>query len=138
MATSLDWEFQSIPIDFQVFKALTALLDSERDTYNNVLRRLLQLGIAATSLSESSSRGGAWIVDGLQFPVGTEFRARYKGTVHTGRVENGALVVGGQRFSSPSPAAIAITGNSVNGWKFWSCRRPGQTGWVVIDRLRRS
>jgi hypothetical protein len=136
MGTSANWEFQTIPVDFEVWKALTTRLESPQDTYNAVLRRTLGLTVGRAAPESPASGAKAWVVDGVTFPHGTEFRARYKGVVHTGRVEDGALVVRGQRFESPSPAAIAITGNSVNGWKFWECRRPGQNAWTNIDGLR--
>lgn len=136
MGEPANWEFQSIPIDFEVFKALTSQLESPQDSYNDVLRRLLRLGDASPTRSPTALASKSWIVDGAVFPVGTEFRARYKGHNHTGRVEDGFLVVNGNRFDSPSPAAMAITGNSVNGWKFWECRRPGLSTWVGIDSLR--
>jgi hypothetical protein len=72
----------------------------------------------------------------VTFPTGTDFRLKHKGKTYVGRVEDGALVVQGQRFASPSPAAISITGNSVNGWKLWECRRPGEAAWTSIDGLR--
>ena len=136
MGASASWEFQSIPIDFEVFKALTSKLESPQDSYNNVLRRLLRLADANPARSAAAPGGKSWVVDGTVFPAGTEFRARYKGHVHTGRVEDGVLVVNGNRFDSPSPAAMSITGNNVNGWKFWECRRPGLSAWTGIDALR--
>jgi len=136
MGTSASWEFQSIPIDFEVFKALTAKLESPQDSYNNVLRRLLKLGDPKLSDASPAANAKPWVVEGVTFPAGTEFRARYKGRPYSGRVEDGGLVVDGRRFDSPSPAAMAITGNNVNGWKFWQCRRPGATSWVGIDGLR--
>lgn len=131
-----NWEFQSIPIDFEVFKALTAKLESPSDTYNDALRRILHLSARQRQANGRINHEGAWTLDGVTFPPGTEFRARYKGELHNGRVENGALVVNGRRFESPSPAAISITGSSVNGWRFWECRRPGDSKWVSIDGLR--
>lgn len=135
MGTSANWEFQSVSIDFEVFKALTARLKSPSDSYNSVLRRELKLGESASVAADLAS-GRPWVAEGVSFPHGTEFRATYKRVTHTGRVEDGALVVKGRRFSSPSPAAIGVTGNSVNGWKFWECRKPGHTTWTSIDSLR--
>jgi len=131
-----NWEFQSITIDFEVFKALTAKLEEPSDTYNDALRRILHLSARPKQRNGRANHDSAWILDGVTFPSGTEFRARYKGAVYTGRVENGGLMVNGRRFESPSPAAISITGSSVNGWRFWECRRPGDPKWVSIDGLR--
>src|SRR4051812_21048006 len=127
-----NWEFQSIPIDFEVFKALTAKLTSPSDTYNETLRRILHLPARENRTASSLDRADSWTVDGVTFPGGTEFRARYKGKVHNGIVENGGLVVNGKRFESPSPAAMSITGSSNNGWRFWQCRRPGDQKWMGI------
>lgn len=77
------------------------------------------------------------IVKNVRFPQGTDFRAFYKGQTHTSRVEAGALMLAnGERFDSPSAAAISITDNSVNGWIFWECRLPGKSSWQRIDALR--
>lgn len=132
-----NWEFHSLSIDFDVFKALTAKLESPSDSYNDVLRRMLHLPAQVKERNGPTRQNSdAWVADGVTFPSGTEFRARYKGVLHGGKVENGALVVNGQRYSSPSPAAISITGSSVNGWLFWECRRPGDSKWMSIDGLR--
>ena len=78
------------------------------------------------------------MVKGATFPAGTEFRATYKGQTYLARVENGALVLNGQPFNSPSAAAVSITGNPVNGWTFWEFRLPGRTTWQIIKALRGS
>jgi hypothetical protein len=137
VTTDGGWEFRSIPIDFDVFKALTASLETPVDSYNDVLRRLLKLGAKSPAPSPSPTSGRAWFIDGVTFPEGTEFRAKYKGQFHSARVENGALTLRGKRFDSPSPAAMTITGGNVNGWKFWECRFPGESAWKTIDGLRR-
>ncbi len=79
-----------------------------------------------------------WITKGVRLPAGTELRATYKGKTYLARVNAGALVMGGQRFDSPSAAAMKITAHPVNGWTFWECRLPGQGGWQVLKALRRS
>jgi hypothetical protein len=130
-------EFHTVSIDFEVFKALTARLESPNDSYNEVLRRLLQLPpVPSADKAVALTDARSWVVGGASFPQGTEFRARYRGQTYTARVEDGALVYNGQRFESPSPAAAAITRNSVNGWLFWECRLPGRTQWVSMKSLR--
>lgn len=127
---------RSIEIDFEVFKALTARRASEEVTYNDVIRALLGLNGAQVPDTQPRARS-AWTYKGVDFPIGTDFRATYKGKVHYGSVEAGGLVVQGQAASSPSDAARAITGNNVNGWAFWECRFPGETQWKPIMSLRR-
>jgi hypothetical protein len=131
----------SIEVDFDVFKELTARRTSESVTENDVVRRLLGLnsagGDSSTVIGVQRSEGVPWITKGVSFPHGTEFRAAYKGQRYVGRVEHGALVVNGERFSSPSAAAISITDNPVNGWRFWECLLPGASRWRLIATLRK-
>jgi predicted CopG family antitoxin len=130
---------KTIEIDFDVFKALTARRSSEDVTENDVLRELLGLprkkGASAFPAPETPAPDD-WIAKGVRFPAGTEFRAHYKGQTYLARVAEGALVFNGQSFDNPSPAAMQITGNPVNGWTFWECRLPGQTRWQMLKSLR--
>ncbi len=129
----------SIEIDFDVYKALTTRRSSEEVSYNDVLRNLLGLGPKKSSITstDTTSGQGDWITKGVRFPSGTEFRATYKGQTYYGKVEAGALVVENRRYDSPSSAAVAITGNMVNGWIFWECRIPGRSSWQMIKSLRK-
>ncbi len=129
---------QSIEIDFEVFKELTVLRETEAVTYNDVLRRLLSLNDAGADGEGVATGVEAWVSKGVSFPVGTQFRVRYKGELHYAEVEKNGLVVNGNLAQSPSDAAIQITGNNVNGWRFWECRFPGHTNWRKIDGLRNS
>ena len=127
----------TLEVDFDVFKAITARRSSEEVTENDVLRELLGLSPRKSRGSAPSSPPpGDWVVKGVRFPVGTEFRARYKGRTYLARVEGGALVLQGESFDSPSAAAMKITGNPVNGWTFWDCRLPGQSKWQPAKALR--
>lgn len=131
----------TIEVDFEVFKELTARRTSESVTENDVLRVLLGLNKSSSApvprpVTVETGRF-PWVCKGVSFPHGTEFRSTYKGQLYTGKVENGALVVNGERFTSPSAAAVAITGNPVNGWRFWECLLPGTNKWKVIADLRR-
>jgi hypothetical protein len=130
---------RTIEVDFDVFKALTLRRPTESVTENDVLRELLGLPRAGRSPTTvvSTPEPGAWVSKGVRFPPGTEFRAHYKGETHLARVDNGALVLSGQRYDTPSAAAMAITGSPVNGWTFWECRMPGQAAWQMIKALRR-
>lgn len=128
-----------IDVDFEVFKELTVRRRSEAMTENEVIREILGLSKATHTkvVAPPTSGGTSWVSKGVVFQHGTEFRATYKGQQHTGTVQNGALVVNGKRFSSPSAAAVAITGNPVNGWMFWECLMPGTTKWKTIAELRK-
>jgi hypothetical protein len=128
----------TIEVDFDVFKALTARRASEQVTYNDVIRELLKLEPKqGPSLTEVSDRWpDDWVVKGVRFANGTQFRARHSGRVYHARVEKSALVLNGKRFDSPSAAAVAITGYAVNGWNFWEfLSRTGE--WKVMAGVRK-
>jgi hypothetical protein len=128
---------RTIEVDFDVYKALTLRRSSEDVTENDVLRELLRLSPKRQfTASASSATPGDWVTKGVRFPAGTEFRASYKGQTYLARVESGALVLNGERFDTPSSAAMSITRNPVNGWTFWECRLPGQASWQMIKPLR--
>ena len=130
----------TIEVDFDVYRQLTARRSSEDVSYNDVIRELLDMAqsVAAQDMDESILQTPKdWVVRGVLFPFGTEFRGKYKGRVHNARVENGALVLNGKRFRSPSEAAASITGYAVDGWCFWECRLPGKSSWQLIENLRR-
>jgi Protein of unknown function (DUF2924) len=130
----------TIEVDFEVYKQLTMRRTTEDVSYNDVVRGLLGLVLdnAISLPGKDSPSSEDWIAKDVRFPVGTEFRARYKGKVHTARVAGGALVLAGRSYTSPSPAAMSITGSSLNGWDFWECRLPGKTTWQLMNSLRRS
>jgi hypothetical protein len=129
-----------VDVDFEVFKELTVRRRSETMTENEVIREVLGLSKPANHSKAailSNSGGMPWVSKGIVFPHGTEFRATYKGQQHMGAVQNGALVLNGKRFSSPSAAAVAITSSPVNGWMFWECLLPGTAKWKTIADLRK-
>ena len=126
----------TIDVDFEVYKALTIRREKEEMTYNDVLRQLLSLG-AQTKAETVAETSGGLIYKGAEFPEGTQFRATYKGQTYSGAIKGGVwLDEKGKIQNSPSEAAYSITGNHVNGWRFWECRRPSDTNWRPIDSLR--
>ncbi len=127
----------SIEIDFDVFKAITICRSSEDVTPNDVLRELFKLKPNRDKTTSDLTAGKPWVVKGVHFPHGTEFSAVYKGQSFQAIVDNGALVLNGKNFSSPSSAAVSITGNPVNGWIFWKCKMPGKQNWEIIESYRK-
>lgn len=128
-----------IDIDFDVFKELTMRRATEAVTYNDVIRDLLKLPKSSSPANSSAkvAVGKAWEVSGTSFPPGSEVVAEYKGKSYSGVVKDGKLELSdGSRFSTPSAAAMSITGSNVNGWRFWKCRLPGTSQFVLIERLR--
>lgn len=127
-----------IEIDFDVFKELTNRRPTEDVTYNDVIRDLLGLPPPAKHHSKPATNGSKpWIVSDTSFPAGTEFMVDYKGNTYTGVVKDGKLELSdGHKFSTPSAAAVHITKNNVNGWRFWQCKLPGQPSFVLLERLR--
>ena len=134
----------TVEVDFDVYKAIFSLRAKETVSENDVLRNLLKLGPPSESSAVMPKVNDApinapedWLPKGVRFPLGTDFRATYKGKTYTGRVQAGALLVDGKRYASPSSAAVAITGSAVNGWRFWEARLPGKSSWQLIETLRR-
>jgi hypothetical protein len=99
VAASASWEYSTIPIDFEVFKALTARLESQRDTHNGVLRRLLGLPAhEVTLVGPPDAPSRPWLAGGVLFQEGTEFRGRYKGKWVPARVDDAGLLLDGHHY----------------------------------------
>ncbi|GAN81867.1 hypothetical protein [Acidocella aminolytica] len=130
---------QTIDIDFDVWKALTALRMSPTDTYNDVLRGVLNLPpIEKRPVTIEPAAGMGWVSKGVTFPDGTEFRATYKGQHVTARVARGRLRGAGDKVAtSLSQAARMVTQTSVDGWTFWEVKRPNDLQWQQAGTLRK-
>jgi hypothetical protein len=129
----------SIDIDFDVFKALTARRNSADTSENDVLRELL--GLDASKASDgngqsSAPASGVWTSEGVDFPVGTKLRHRFRG----GRIVEARITAKGVEYDGTphgglSPAAAAASGHQANGWQFWQVET--RSGWRKADSLRR-
>jgi len=143
--------YTEIPIDFDVFKALTDRLETPYEDYNEVIRRILNLPATESSLlprevdipglpvptnALAPQNGGAYFSN-VYLPNGSLFRATYKGKTYRAWINNSQWIdqLGAVR-TSPSDAASAITGNNVNGWRFWFVRRPNDEDWQRLDALK--
>jgi len=126
-----------IDIDFEVFKQLTSRRASEAVTYNDVIRDLLRLPKAVKSEVPTTNGSRPWVVSDTSFPAGSKFIADYKGKTYSGITRDGKLELeDGRKFTTPSAAAMHITGSNVNGWRFWKCKLPDAPQFVLIERLR--
>ena len=133
----------NIDIDFEVFKALTALRQSETHTYNQVIRELLRLDAATSPTGATVSKAAREDEDKRSFhsrdltlPHGTQLRAVYKGNTYWAKIEDGRWVdLTGIEHKSPSAAARDITHNNVNGLRFWQAKRPADTDWCTLELL---
>ena len=136
-----------IEVSFANWKALTALLRDENDTYDAVIKRLLgesESWTPAHEVTESErldlptdASAGAYFKD-VFMPNGTEMRATYKGETYFAKISGSKWVDcgTGETRTSPSQAAYSITGRTVNGWLFWNVRRPNDDGWRTLNALR--
>ena len=124
-----------IEVSFDTYKELTMRRPDESVSYDDVIRKLMKLAPIGEARDQRSSKK-AWNYKGVMFPHGTEFRADYKGSVHTAKIEDGEWIQAATRYRSPSEAASAVTGNSVNGWTFWVARLPGETKWRYLKSMR--
>jgi hypothetical protein len=132
-----------VEISFETWKRLTSLLESENDTHDGVINRLLgSTGASRTSTSPRSHSpearaAGAYFKD-VFLPDGTELRATHKGKTYFANISGSEWIdrSTGERRSSPSQAAYFITNNHVNGWLFWLVKRPGDAVWHSLNALR--
>lgn len=151
---------RTIEIDFQVHKAIELERQSFEETPSDVLRRML--GIDSAKRDETANisspkqtqptialagKGRPWVgkgkSTGLTLPHGTELQMDYNGQRFTGHVENGSLVIEGQRFSSPSGAADELCRTkdgrrtSLNGKELIHARLPGESNYVLLKTYER-
>jgi hypothetical protein len=142
-------EKYQIDVDLDVFKALTARIDLDGQTHNDVLRELLVLDspvehdeahspfLAAADALGRAAAAGAFYSRGLSLPNGTRLRSRYKGRFFEAEIRDGQWIADdGSIHDSPSAAATAITETNVNGLRFWEGMRPGDRGWRRLDVIR--
>jgi negative regulator of replication initiation len=139
-------ELRTIEIDWDIYKAIEAERRSFSEPSYVALRRLLKLPPSApASPSSPPDQGSPWQAEGAVVPHGTPAKMEYgRGSqVIEGVFLDGKLVVNGQSFSNLSAAADAFavtkhgTKTSLNGWKYWQVKLPGQAEWVLLDNLRK-
>jgi len=139
---------RNIEIDFDIHKLIEAERRDFSETPNAVLRRLLRLSESdeteqrRPSFSKAEANG-AWTGKGVILPEGTQLRMEYRGQHHFGVIEDASWVVDEKKYKSPSAAAggtartKAGKRTSLDGWKYWLAKRPGDEGWISLSDLRK-
>jgi len=134
---------RTIEIDFDVHKIIEAERQDFSETPNDVLRRLLGgHPEQSTMKSTDPTNNRPWSGKGVTLPHGTELRMEHSGRRHYAEIENGQWLAEGKYYKSPSAAAIGVARTrdgrsiSLNGWNYWYAKRPGDEGWVSIQKLR--
>lgn len=135
-------QFKQIDIDVDVNRWIENKRTAFSQTPNDILRAVADLPAVSSRLSSTDvttrvdTDPGAWSGKGITLPGGSRLRMSYNGKVLTGAIEGGAWVVQGARHASPSAAASAPTGVSLNGWLYWEVQFPGSSKWEPISDLR--
>jgi hypothetical protein len=133
---------RSIEIDLDVHKRIEMARRNFAETDNDVLRRLLGVDGMEAQMIPCAGSGAAWSRKGVTLPHGTRVRMEYNGRSHQGLIENGEWMVEGTPYKSPSAAASgaartrAGTSPSLDGWVYWSVKRPDDPKWVLLSSLR--
>lgn len=139
-------EHRTIDIDFEVHKRIEAERTSFAETPNHVLRRLLGIepgeNKASVLIAAAAEHGRSWTGKGVTLPGGTQVRMDYNGQQLAGVIHDGKWIIEGREFSSPSAAASKMcrtrsgAETSLDGWKYWQAKRPGDDKWTSISSLR--
>lgn len=134
-------KFRAILIDLEVHKRVEADRRTFAESPNDIVRRLLGLAPGEPVQAEQPplDRPGPrdLVVKAVRFPEGASLRMAHKGKTTFAEIGDGAIWVNGKAYKSPSAAAIAVAGTSVNGWRLWEMKLPGEERWIPIDALRR-
>ncbi len=141
---------RTIDIDWDIHK----MIEAEREGFDEApylaLRRLLGLADRGAKApdkelgTQNSPSEIPWTEDLVVVPHGSKARMLYDygKQKFEGEFLDGLLIVGGKAYKSLSPAAndLAVTRNgsktSLNGWKYWEVKFPGQETWLRLEDLR--
>jgi hypothetical protein len=128
------WESNMVHADQArlLVRAAAAIHGPEADSLRVALLRwadelLDQQGLELTPRKSQSFAG----------PNGKSIFANYKHERYDARLlQRWRVHYDGVTYPTPSAAAVAITGNPTNGWRFWRYTDPDSGGIEPIDRLR--
>lgn len=134
-------QYRHIEIDLDVNRWIESKRVSFAQTHNDILR--IEAGLpprtrqsAAAELRQSEESLGDWSAKGVTLPAGTRLRMSYNGKTFQGAIDGGTWLVSGARYVSPSAAATALAGVSLNGWIYWEAELPGSGIWQPISKFR--
>jgi hypothetical protein len=132
--------YRQIEIDVDVNRWIESKRTSFDQSHNDILRAEASLQLSPqhppAAPGEEPTDAGVWAGKGVTLPAGTRLRMTYNGEIHTGLIESGSWVVNGGRHVSPSAAASAVAGVSLNGWIYWEAQLPGTGKWQPISKFR--
>lgn len=107
---------------------------TQKEEYNGIIGKFV---IVATTKQSARIAGARTPVLHSYISKPMLLRRKYKGKTYTAKVRSdGSIRFNKQVFTSPSSAASALAGGSVDGWYFWKYQRaPGD--WVRLLELRK-
>jgi len=85
---------------------------------------------------------GMWEKFGVFLPDGTLLNCKYSGQELHGEIVNGAWLISGTKYNSPTTAAVKnlLTYEgyppNLNGWKIWRVKRPDDEFFICLQELR--
>ena len=122
-----------VEIDLEIYRFIETNRLSFDETEADILRRLLNL---PPLKKQDSGKRSMNLRNGVVLPDGTLLRGMHNSTEHQAEVRGGWILLNGKRYKSPSGAATAIRGYSEDGWRFWKVKRPHDSEWVILNKLR--
>jgi hypothetical protein len=133
-------QYRQIEIDVDVNKWLESKRNSFDQTHNDILRAEAGLSFLPRSsgvvVPPNGESRGAWSGKGATLPAGTKLRMSHNGKLFSAVIDNGTWLANGERHTSASAAASAMTGVSLNGWIYWEAQFPGTDRWQPISKFR--
>jgi hypothetical protein len=134
-----------IEIDIEVYKRIEMDRQSFNEKPNDILRRHYGIVQAPKALEPKPPEVGGrpWSGKGVILPHGTQLRMEYNSRSHFGEIIDGQWHVEGKVYATPSGAAKDVgqtkSGKplpSLDGWLYWSAKKPGSSGWMDLKSLR--
>lgn len=116
-------------------------MGSTSDDFDTVIRRLISQAGKANYLKQAEEDMQPREADlitklGERIPNNTELLAEHRRKEYHAVVKNGRIVIGEEKFYSPSMAAKSITGYHINGWHFWKAKDRINGEWKTIAAFR--